>query len=183
MKNKEHQSLQQQFLTETVVTDTSTKNSLDNDDILLSELTQDSLPHTEVINDVDDDTNSLEELRLKMMPPTTKVKYFKYTMCGEKTGIIDVWGEWYGLNYYCSEINENCGKGGVQELEKKYKSNWRTDYCMAQKKHLLRCKNIVRIIGFISHVSGEEESKVLLHVDAHLRNLSKMKIGCNINKK
>ena len=42
------------------------------------------------------------------------------------------------------------------------------------KKHLLRCKNIVCIIGFISHVSGEEESDVLLDVHAHLMSFPKM---------
>ena len=147
---------------------------MDNDNILLSELTQDSLPHTEVINDVDDDTISLEELRLKMMSTTTKVKYFKYTMCVEKKGIIDVWDEWYGLNYYCSEINENCFKGGVQELEKKIQKQLENRLLYGPKKHLLRCKNIVRIIGFISHVSGEEESDVLLDVHAHLMSFPKM---------
>ena len=98
---------------------------------------------------------------------------FQYEMRQDHYHIQSVWDEWFGQGDFDPILDSDvqCYRGGVGELENKFKNKWRPAYNNAKNKQLSRCKNIVGCILIISQKTQKDTDDVLRYVDTQLKSL------------
>jgi hypothetical protein len=93
---------------------------------------------------------------------------FEYKLELNHSSVSSMWDEWLGLNAFCSTRNPKFFKGGIQALEIKFKTKWRSSFSGAEIKHFSRLKYIIQRVQQFS-TKTLKSNEVALNIFDNIR--------------